>query len=395
MSKIPPAWNLNIDFIGRMNYILIASVVATVLSIASFVTKGLNFGTDFAGGYEMQVQFPMDVSETQIRELLEPMALQDASVQRYGEAADHEYLILVRDESNIISEQKRHEIQQALEQLAGGPEHLVAFSLAESGENFMADFDRAIDEAALRNTLAPFEQLKIKKITHNEHSERFEYTVSLYSLSDEITAVLQKGLQLSEDTEIVKKMDFVGPQVGGQLRNNGILAVVYSLLTILVYVAIRFDLFFSPGAIVATLHDIVVTMGVFSFFQIEFNLTVVAAILTLIGWSLNDTIVVYDRIRENAARMRGRELHALVNASINETMSRTILTSGTVFMVVLSLLLLGGPHIRAFSIAMFVGVIVGTYSSIAIASPIYILLRERAEKKAHRNGTVLKGARTH
>lgn len=394
MSKIPPAWNLNIDFIGRMNVILIASVVATALSIASFVTKGLNFGTDFAGGYEMQVQFPTDVSETQIRELLAPMALQDASVQRYGEIADHEYLILVRDESSIISEQKRRDIQQALEKLADGPEHLVTFSLAESGENFMADFDHAIDEALLRKTLTSFD-LKVKKLTHNEHSERFEYTVSLYSLSDEITSVLQRGLQLPEGTEIVKKMDFVGPQVGGQLRKDGILAVVYSLLCILVYVAIRFDLFFSPGAIVATLHDIVVTMGVFSFFQIEFNLTVVAAILTLIGWSLNDTIVVYDRIRENVARMRGRELHALVNASINETMSRTILTSGTVFMVVLSLLVLGGPHIRAFSIAMFVGVIVGTYSSIAIASPIYILLRERADKKAQRNRVVLKGAHTH
>jgi preprotein translocase subunit SecF len=391
MAKIPQAWNLNIDFIGRINAILISSVIMCTASFASLATRGLNFGTDFAGGYEMQVHFPKSVSETQIREILAPMALQDARVQSYGDANDNEYLVLVRGGSNGVSAATRDAVRSAMQKLAGGADHVTNLSLAESGENLVVGFDTATDGSALRTALTQL-GLKVKKISQNERSDRPEFAVDLYSLSDDIANTLQKALGLPADAEIVKRMDFVGPQVGAELRNQGVLAVVYSLLLILIYVGIRFDMFFAPGAIVATLHDIIITMGVFSFFQFEFNLTVVAAILTLIGWSLNDTIVVYDRIRENVVRLRGKELRAMVNSSINETMSRTILTSGTVFLVVAALLFLGGPHIQGFSITMFVGVIVGTYSSIAVASPIYILLRENADRRQRRAHTQLSKA---
>jgi preprotein translocase subunit SecF len=177
----------------------------------------------------------------------------------------------------------------------------------------------------------------------------------------------------------VVRSDFVGPQVGTQQRNQGIWAVVLTLVYILIYIAVRFDFFFGPGAIVATLHDIVVILGVFALFQVEFNLTVVGALLTLIGFSLNDTIVVYDRIRENLRRFPQEPLRALVNRSINETLSRTVLTSTTVLMVVTALFL-GGPYMFGFALTMFVGVIVGTYSSIAVASPVYILLYEYFSK---------------
>lgn len=380
MAKIPPAWNLNIDFIGRINGILVASVIMCMASFASLAVKGLNFGTDFAGGYEIQVQFSKTVTETEIRNILEPMALQDARVQSYGDAADNAYLVLVRGGNEGMTQTRRSDVQAAMAELAGGSEHLTNFSLAENAENMVVGFNAPLDSATLRAALDKL-HLKVKNITANDRLDRPEYLVGLSSLSDDIATTLQQKLHLDPSEEIVKRMDFVGPQVGAQLRNQGLLAIVYSLLLILLYVAVRFDMFFSPGAIVATLHDIIITMGIFSFFQFEFNLTVVAAILTLIGWSLNDTIVVYDRIRENVARLRGKELRKLVNDSINETMSRTILTSGTVFLVVAALLFLGGPHIFGFSITMFVGVIVGTYSSIAVASPIYILLREYADRR--------------
>lgn len=383
--SVPRAWNFNIDFIGRMNTILAISAVLCIASFALVATRGLNFGTDFAGGYEIQVHFPKVVSESTIRDVLAPMKLEDERVQSFGNEADNEYLILVRSHTASVTEEQKAAIKADFVTLAGDPEHLTNWAFAESGESITVGFNVPMDDGKIRNVLKKY-NLTPKSISRTgDRADRPEFAVEFPSLADEIAGTLRKGLDIPEDVELVKRVDFVGPQVGAQLRTQGILAVVYSLLLILLYVAMRFDMFFSPGAVLATLHDVVITIGIFSLFQIDFNLTVVAAILTLIGYSLNDTIVVYDRIRENVVRLRGRELRALVNTSINETLSRTILTSGTVFLVVVALLVLGGPFIRAFSITMFVGVIVGTYSSIAVASPLYILLRERAIK-AQPNG---------
>ena len=381
MSKVPHAWNLNINFIGRMNTILWVSAILCTTSVALVFTRGLNLGTDFAGGYEIQVHFPRTESESQIREVLEPMGLEDARLQRFGSESDNEYLILVRGGTSTVTENTKRAIKEDFVTLAGGADKLTSWAFAESGESVTVGFTQNVTEAQIRATLAKHPGVQIKQVSHGERTDRPEYTVELASLADKIAHTLQTGLKIPEDADLIKRVDFVGPQVGAQLRNQGVLAVVYSLLLILLYVAFRFDLFFSPGAVLATLHDVIITVGIFSLFQIEFNLTVVAAILTLIGYSLNDTIVVYDRIRENVVRLRGRELRDMVNSSINETLSRTILTSGTVFLVVSALLFLGGPFIRGFSITMFVGVIVGTYSSIAVASPLYILLRERYSGK--------------
>ena len=159
-----------------------------------------------------------------------------------------------------------------------------------------------------------------------------------------------------------------------------------ALFFILLYIGVRFDLMFAPGAIVALAHDVMITVGVFAVFQLEFNLPFIAALLAIVGYSLNDTIVVYDRIRENAVRMRGRELRSMVNASINQTLSRTVLTSATTLLVVVALIVFGGGIIRDFSVALLTGILVGTYSSVAIASPMYILLRERYGKESGRRG---------
>jgi len=172
----------------------------------------------------------------------------------------------------------------------------------------------------------------------------------------------------------LRRVEFVGPQVGGELAEDGGLAILFALIGILIYVALRFEWRFAVGAIIATVHDVMVTVAVFSFFQTEFDLTVLAAVLAVIGYSLNDTIVVYDRIRENFRKVRKGTILDIVNLSVNETLSRTIITSGTTFLTVLALFMFGGQVIRGFSLAMIVGIAVGTYSSIYVASSAAAML---------------------
>jgi preprotein translocase subunit SecF len=172
----------------------------------------------------------------------------------------------------------------------------------------------------------------------------------------------------------LRRAEFVGPEVGGELAESGGLAVLYSLFGILIYVWLRFEWRFSVGAIIATIHDTIVTVAVFSLFRIEFDLTVLAAVLAVIGYSLNDTVVIFDRIRENFRKIRKGTVLEVVNLSINETMSRTIITSGTTLVVVLALFFFGGQVIHGFALAMLVGVAVGTYSSIYVASSAAVML---------------------
>lgn len=172
----------------------------------------------------------------------------------------------------------------------------------------------------------------------------------------------------------MRRVEFVGPQVGEELTEDGGLAMLYALLGILIYVALRFQMRFSIGAIAALVHDVIITMGVFSVLQMDFDLTVLAALLAVIGYSLNDTIVVFDRIRENFHKMRKSTPIEVMNASLNQTLNRTIMTSVTTLIVLMSLFLVGGEIIHGFSTALIIGVLVGTYSSIFIASPVTLAL---------------------
>lgn len=187
--------------------------------------------------------------------------------------------------------------------------------------------------------------------------------------------VVETILPLSPEGKVdLRRVEFVGPQVGSELTTQGLLAVFYSMIAILIYVAWRFEWRYAYGAILALLHDTIITVGLFSVTQKEFTLVVVAAILTVIGYSINDTIVVFDRIREERIRMKKHAMGEIINQAINDTLSRTIITSLTVVLVLIALLLFGGPVIHDFALALFCGVVVGTYSSIFVASPIVLLL---------------------
>jgi preprotein translocase subunit SecF len=189
--------------------------------------------------------------------------------------------------------------------------------------------------------------------------------------SDRVVRILGEAAGGAVD---LRRVEFVGPQVGEQLREQGGLAVLFALIGILIYVAVRFEWRFAVGAVAALVHDVIFTVGIFSVFLIEFDLTVLAAVLAVIGYSLNDTIVIFDRIRENFRKMRKGSVLEICNRSINQTLSRTIITSGTTLLVLLALYLLGGAAIEGFSLALIIGVLVGTYSTIYIATAMAVWL---------------------
>jgi preprotein translocase subunit SecF len=237
-------------------------------------------------------------------------------------------------------------------------------------------YQQTADLTVLRNTLdeAGFNDATVQNFGTTKDvliRLKLHEGVSSKDLSAKVLEVINKS---TAEPASLRRVEFVGPQVGDDLAEDGFLSLLYSTIGILLYVAWRFEWKFSTGSIIATLHDVIVTMGFFSVLGLEFDLTVLAAVLALIGYSLNDTIVVYDRIRENFRLLRNHSTEEIMNLSINETLSRTIMTSVTVMLVLVSLFFLGGEVIHNFSIVLLFGVIFGTYSSIFIASPAALML---------------------
>ncbi len=237
-------------------------------------------------------------------------------------------------------------------------------------------YQKAADLTALRNTLDTegFGDATVQNFgTAKDVLIRLKLHEGVSS-ADLSSRVLEAINKTTAEPASVRRVEFVGPQVGDDLAEDGFLALLYSTIGILIYIAWRFEWKFSTGAVIATIHDVVVTLGFFSFLGLEFDLTVLAAVLALIGYSLNDTIVVYDRIRENFRLMRNKSTEEIMNISVNVTLSRTIMTSLTVILVLVSLFFLGGEIIHNFSIVLLFGVFFGTYSSIFIASPMALIL---------------------
>ena len=258
-------------------------------------------------------------------------------------------------------------------------------SLATQGLNFGIDFtggtlvevgyDKAVGLESIRSGLAASEFGEATVQYFGSASEVLirvapREGVNTAEISSSILELLRSGGQVVE----MRRVEFVGPQVGEELTEDGGLAMLYALLGILIYVALRFQMRFSIGAIAALVHDVIITMGVFSVLQMDFDLTVLAALLAVIGYSLNDTIVVFDRIRENFHKMRKANPIEVMNTSLNQTLSRTIMTSLTTLLVLMSLYLVGGEIIHGFSTALIIGVVIGTYSSIFVASPVTLAL---------------------
>ena len=260
--------------------------------------------------------------------------------------------------------------------------------LAAKGLNYGTDFtggvklqykfNKTVTEDEIRGILSNLGLKEASVVRYGESAEnRFvirlaKPTEENMTVSTTLTPAFAKAL--GESSVTLEQEEVVGPKVGEELRKKGMLAVLVSLACMLVYIGFRFDFHFAPGAIIALFHDVLLALGAFALLQLEFNLTVLAAILTIVGYSINDTIIVFDRIREHSKQIDIDSLEEVVNRSINETLSRTVITSLTVFFVVLTLYLFGGATIKDFAFAFMIGVITGTYSTFSIACPIYVSL---------------------
>jgi preprotein translocase subunit SecF len=342
---------------------------------------GIPWGVDFRGGTLVYVKFSHAPNDNAIRSALDKAGLRDARNQRIGQVADNERLIDldVRETSQQALEEGRNRIIQALEtNVPAGKEDLNnASSLRIT--NYLMDKDPLHNGGDQQKYAA-----QAQSIINYRDNTLGGVLSSMDQLKQSgadpaVLASLSDGFFLSDFR--VRNVQIVGPEVGGQLREQAGLATLYSLAGMLVYLGLRFEWIYGVAAVVTVFHDTLITVGAFSLTKTDISLTVIAAILTLIGYSNNDTIVVFDRIRENIKLMRREKLSDIVNRSINQTLSRTILTAGLTFLTVLALFLFGGEVLHGFSLALVIGILIGTYSSIAIAAPILVAYQDwRIEK---------------
>jgi preprotein translocase subunit SecF len=393
VSRVEFFGEVKVDWLGKKWYFLAFSLVFSVAGILSMIFwHGINEGVDFRGGTLVYVQFADKPDADRIRHATDAAGLHDAVIQRFGQAsAKQEVISLAEKDINEASlDAGRAAIVNALNT------HYSPPNAADKGKldlnnigagalgQFLAQKDpekldvSAGDAAALQR----YTQQAQAIVSHRDDDLNGIFT-NLDQLNGKadpaVVNLLKQSTYLSSFH--VFNQEIIGPQVGAQLRKKAFLATIYSLAGMLVYLWFRFELIYGVAAVVAVFHDTIITVGAFSLMNREISLTVIAAILTLIGYSMNDTIVVFDRIRENLRLSRRESLTTLVNRSINQTLSRTVLTSGLTFLTVLSLYVFGGEVLRGFSFALVIGILIGTYSSIAVAAPMLVAYQDYRAKR--------------
>jgi len=369
--------NANIDFLGKKWYFIAFSLIFSVAGVVSLmVHHGPNWGIDFRGGTLVYVKFSHTPDDNVVRAAMDRAGLHNARIQSYGGAGSNEELIdlPVQETSEQALDQGKIKIISALQRNAPPDKQdlnntsslsLKAYLLKKDALHLGTDAQQKY--AAAAQAIVDYRDKTLGGVLSSMDQLR--------GVTDPaVLASLQDGFFLSDFG--VYQVEIVGPQVGSQLRKQAFLATVYSLGGMLVYLAFRFELIYGVAAVITVFHDTLITIGAFSLTGKPISLTVIAAILTLIGYSNNDTIVVFDRIRENLKLMRREKLADVVNRSINQTLSRTILTAGLTFLTVLALFLFGGEVLHGFSFALVIGILIGTYSSIAIAAPILVAYQD-------------------
>lgn len=384
----------NFDFLARKWIFIGLSVLLLVAGIGSLVVKGgPKYGIDFKGGAQVYVRFLGKPPVNEIRSAMAQKVQGEINVQEL--TGDNEVIIgtELRDEKEL--ETIRQTIVDVLEDKFGGAGEKpdlntistdlladrLAIPLTRNGVNIDDDQRKALAAA----------------ITQFRDSDRSGLLSTVRELSG--VAGVQEGVikTLEEEFSLgkftIRQIEIVGPKVGADLRQQALLATLYALGGMLVYIAFRFEWLYGVAAVVAVAHDVVVTVGFFSIFDKEISLTVIAALLTLVGYSMNDTIVVFDRIRETLKISRRDRFADTINKSINQTLSRTVMTSGLTFMTCLALFLFGGDALNGFAFALVCGIIVGTYSSIFIASPILEYGQGLLESRRRATASPAKGNR--
>ncbi len=382
--------NTNFDFLRWKWPFIGASLVLSVAGIVSIIAHGgLKYGIDFKGGALMTVRFAYPPPIDKIRTAMAQKIKGDISVQNFTDPAS-------RDEVAIGTELQEERLLNANRQTMA--DVLTAtFGQPQSGK---LDFnntsqqqliDRLRDPLARAGAALSEQQLQtlvVNLLRFRDTPPRsgivtdFNQLSAVPGVTPTVLNTLKQECYLAPFN--IRNVEMVGPKVGAELRTKAILATLYALAGMLVYIAFRFEWIYGLGAVIACFHDTIITVGLFSIFNKEIDMTVIAALLTLVGYSMNDTIVIFDRIRENLKFMRRDSLETVMNRAINQTLSRTVMTSGLTFLTVIALFIWGGPVLHGFSFALVCGIIVGTYSSVFVASPIVLFWHNYADKRKKR-----------
>ncbi|OGV10994.1 MAG: protein-export membrane protein SecF [Ignavibacteria bacterium RIFOXYB2_FULL_36_7] len=371
--------NLNVDFLGKRKFFYVISGTLFLFGLINIVFRGLEFGVDFKGGSEIVLQFSKQVDISNIRDNVKNIGLEDAEVKTFG----GETGVLIRTELQEIPREVYPRIVSDIEKTIN--------------DNFPGLEKRVIDSTSSSITYQlpnPDTTDRLVEILNEEGFEAAEASVELDNrqiiVSVGIADWIEENLRESmpDNPFEVLKEDKVGPKVGSELKEDAVIALFLSLVVILIYLGFRFKFVFALGAVMSLFHNVLITLGLFSILynvipglNLEIDLTIVAAFLTLIGYSINDTVVIFDRIRENMKIHKTLPLFDVINMSVNKTMSRTVLTGGTTLLTLLVLTIFGGEVLRAFAFTLFFGIIIGTYSSIFVAGALVYEYVSRSKKK--------------
>jgi preprotein translocase subunit SecF len=352
-----------IDFMGVRHYTSAISIIFIVISLGALAVNGLKLGLDFTGGTQLELLLDRPADLEKIRDVLEEEQLKSPVAVLFG--SDQEVMIRTQD------------------QMQEKAKTLLTDEMAKAGATLEGLERPAREMEGFSNVLvignSSEENLRQKNLFPAEDYGRVEYQVrdgkTLVVVENSIESVYLKQLighiKTATGAEIqLRSSEFVGPQIGDELRDQGGLGLLTAFALVFLYVAVQFQWKFSVGAIIGLIHDVIITVGFFAVFQWDFDLTVLAAILALIGYSINDTIVIYDRIRENFRVMRKMHPHEVINISITQTLGRTIMTSASVFIVLFCLYFIAGETLQGFALALIIGIVFGTYSSVYICANI-------------------------
>ncbi|MFZ0037038.1 MAG: protein translocase subunit SecF [Candidatus Acidiferrales bacterium] len=388
---------VNVDWMGKAKYFVSCSLLLLVIGwISIYRGGGLRYGIDFRGGTLVYVRFASAPPINQIRTGLQEAGLANSTIQQISDISNPS-----SNNDVVIGLDLRGQGDESIDQ--GKQEILGVLQKTFGVQGAKPDFN-SVTPSALAAYLTQKDPLSLgaaagdrynqlaKQITdvrdkdHGGILTNFDDLKSVPGVNAALLAGVRDAFSLG--TFAIRDVEVVGPKVGAQLRRQAVFATLYALAGMLIYIAIRFEWVYGAAAVIAVFHDVLITLGLFSLFRFEISLTVIAALLTLVGYSMNDTIVIFDRVRENLRLMRREPLESIVNRSINQTLSRTILTSGLTFLTVLVLFLMGGEVLRSFSFAMVVGVVIGTYSSFGIAAPIVVVWSKyRGQRSVARAGS--------
>lgn len=370
--------NSKIPFLKYRSVFVWVSAALLVVTVAElFILGGINFGIDFTGGTQLTVKLRKEVSVDDLRNALSDAGLREVQIQSYGEPGDNEVLIKTPIKEGS-EEGSSNEVIEALD-AAFNADRGSKVDLNQRGRNDIAGLLQSADPDGKAGdgvqVAGDYYETVAASVVAARQTNTIFADIGEVKAAEGLTPAAGSVLENQGyvGSFVVRSNESVGPQIGSELRTKGYLAVIMSLVGMLMYIWYRFELRFGIGALVAVFHDFLITLGLFALLDFEFNLSTIAAFLTLVGYSVNDTVVIFDRVRENMRRFRRRPLEDLMNLSINQTLSRTVLTSGTTLLVVGSLFFAGGEVLRPFAFVLMIGIVIGTYSSIFVASPFALL----------------------